>query len=599
MRVSTLFGQTLREAPTEADTASYRMLLRAGYIRQLASGLFSYLPLAQRSLRKIEQILREEMDVIGGQEMCMPVVHPAELWQQTGRWYEIGDTMGRLKDRRGRDLVLAMTHEEVVADLCRTEIRSYRQLPMIVYHIQTKFRDEPRARGGLIRTREFVMKDSYTLDLDEKGLQEQYERHYDAYYRIGARVGLNLAAVQSDVGMMGGKTAHEFMYINPTGEDSLAICKETGYASNLDVAAFQKIPEDNGAPEPLKRVHTPGAATIEDVARYLGVDRTRTAKMVFFMGDFGKEAPARIVIGLVRGDMEVNVLQLAYLAGARTLGPAEAEEIERIGAIPGYASPRGINRDLAVVVVDDLVAATTNLVVGANEKDYHYTGANYARDFGADVVGPIALAYDGAPDPIGGKPLRVVRGIEVGNIFQLGTRYSAALGATYTDESGDDHPITMGSYGIGVGRLLACVAEEYADDKGMDLPISVAPFHVTLVMLSRSETVRQTAERLYQALLDAGIEVLFDERDASPGVKFADADLRGMPLRITVSERSLKRGGAEFGRRRAQDVEIVPVDDVPRRTQQAMDALFAELADREVPTWASSCQPASLLLQAE
>ncbi len=594
MRVSTLFGQTLRDAPTEADTASYQMLLRAGYVRQLAAGLFSYLPLAQRSLRKIEDILREEMDAIGGQEMCMPVVHPAELWQQTGRWYQIGDTMGRLKDRKGRDLVLAMTHEEVVADLCRTEVRSYRQLPMMVYHIQTKFRDEPRARGGLVRTREFVMKDSYTLDLDEEGLQRQYERHFDAYHRIGARAGLELVAVESDVGMMGGKTAHEFMYVSPTGEDSLAICEETGYASNLEVASFRKSTEDNGTPEPLARVRTPNTATIEAVANYLGVGRSQTAKMVFFMGDFGEDVPRRIVIGLVRGDMEVNVTQLTYLSGARELVPAEAEEIERIGACPGFASPRGINRELTTVVVDDLVAESTNLVVGANEKDFHFTGANFGRDYTADVVGPIALAYDGAPDPIGGKPLSVVRGIEVGNIFQLGTRYSDALGATYTDESGVDHPIVMGSYGIGVGRLLACVVQEYADDYGMDLPISVAPFHVTLIVLSRNEVARQTAEALYGSLKEAGIEVLFDDRDASPGVKFADADLRGMPLRITVSERSLRRGGVEFGRRRVRNPEIVAVEDAPRRTREAVDRLFADLAARTVPTWQTSCHAASL-----
>lgn len=598
MRVSTLFGQTLREAPAEADTASYQMLLRAGYVRQLAAGLFSYLPLAQRSLRKIEDILREEMNAIGGQEICMPVVHPAELWQQTGRWYQIGDTMGRLKDRKGRDLVLAMTHEEVVADLCRTEVRSYRQLPMMVYHIQTKFRDEPRARGGLVRTREFVMKDSYTLDLDEAGLQRQYERHFDAYHRIGARAGLELVAVQSDVGMMGGKIAHEFMYISPTGEDSLAICEKSGYASNLEVASFRKQPEDNGPPEPLRRVHTPNTATIEAVAGYLGVDRKRTAKMVFFMGDFGEDKPKRIVIGLVRGDMEVNVTQLTYLSGARELGPANAEEIERIGASAGFASPRGINRELATIVVDDLVAESTNLVVGANEKDYHCTGANYGRDYEADVVGPIALAYDGAPDPIGGKPLSIVRGIEVGNIFQLGTRYSAALGAAYTDEGGEDQPIVMGSYGIGVGRMLACVAEEYADDYGMDLPVSVAPFHVTLIVLSRNEHVRQTAETLYHALEEAGVEVLFDDRDASPGVKFADADLRGMPLRITVSERSLRRGGVEFGRRRVRHPQIIAVEDAPRRAREAVDELFAELAARRVPTWESSSRAASLPSQA-
>ncbi len=587
MRVSFLLGQTLREAPSEADTVSHAMLLRAGYVRQLAAGLFSNLPLAQRSLQKIEQILREEMNAIQGQEMCMPVVHPAELWQKTGRWYEIGDTMGRLKDRRGRDLVLAMTHEEVVAHLCKTEIRSYRQLPMMVYHIQTKFRDEPRARGGLIRTREFVMKDSYTLDASEEGLHEQYIRHYDAYHRIGVRAGLKLVAVRSDVGMMGGKIAHEFMYISPSGEDSLAICDATGYASNLEVADFRKEPADSGPPRPLERVHTPGAATIDDLSACLGIASENTAKMVFFTGDFGPNVPRRIVIGLVRGDMEVNVLQLGYLAGARELLPADDEDIVAIGATPGFASPYGIDREKALVVADDLVAKSTNLVVGANEKDYHFTGANYGRDYDADIVGPIALAYDGAPDPIAGKPLRVVRGIEVGNIFQLGTRYSAALGATFTNESGQERPIFMGSYGIGVGRMLACIAEEYADDYGMNLPVSVAPFHLVLIVLSRNPEVRRKAEMLYAALQEAEVEVLFDDRQASPGVKFADADLRGMPLRVTVSERSLRRGGAEFGLRRSRNMDIISLDDVPARARRVIERLHAEMEQRPSPTWAS------------
>ena len=561
------------------------MLLRAGYIRQLAAGLFSYLPPAWRAMRKIEQILREEMDGIGGQEMCMPVVHPAELWQESGRWYEIGDPMARLKDRRGRDLVLAMTHEEVVTSLCKTEVRSYRQLPQMVYHMQTKFRDEPRARGGLIRVREFVMKDSYTLDLDEAGLQEQYERHYDAYYRIGKRCGLDLVAVQSDPGMMGGKMAHEFMYVSPIGEDSLAICEETGYASNLEIATFQKVPEDNGRPAPLEKVHTPGASTIEALAEFLGIPTSQTGKVVFFMGSIDGEE--KLILGLVRGDMEINESQLGYAAKAQELRAAEAEEIAASGAVPGYASPRDVDRSRTVVVVDDLVTQSTNLVVGANEPDYHLTGANYGRDYEADVVHPIAAAYEGAPDPIGGQPLSITRGVEVGNIFQLGTRYSASLGANYTDIDGVEHPIIMGSYGIGVGRMLACVAEEYADEYGMDLPVSIAPWHVVLVSLARKGETKEKAEALYQSLLDAGVEVLYDDREVSPGVKFADADLRGMPFRMTISERSLKRGGVEFGRRRARPADIVPLDEAVARAQAAIEEAFEEL-DRSLdslPTW--------------
>lgn len=594
MRLSKFFGQTLREAPSESDSASSQMLVRAGYVRQLAAGLYSYLPLAHRSLRKIEQILREEMDAIGGQEMCMPVVHPAEIWQESGRWYEIGDEMGRFQDRKGRELVLAMTHEEVVASLCKSEIRSYRQLPQMVYHIQTKFRDEPRARGGLIRVREFVMKDSYTLNKDFEGLQSQYEAHYDAYHRIGARLGLNLIAVQSDPGMMGGKVAHEFMYITPVGEDSLAICEETGYASNLDVASFQKIPEPAGAPEPLTRVHTPGQSTIAKVADFCGVTTRQTGKMVFYMGNLGPEDPPRLIAACVRGDMEINELQLRYAVKAQALRPAETEEIIAAGCVPGYASMCDIDRTKALLVVDDLIPESTNLIVGANERDWHYTGANYGRDFTADVIAPIALAYDGAPDPIDGKPLQVVRGIEVGNIFQLGTRYSSSMGATYTDEDGEGFPIVMGSYGIGVGRALACVAEEYSDDYGMDLPISVAPYQVILVSLGREGEVHEVAESLYHQLLAAGVEVLYDDRAVSPGIKFADADLRGIPLRCTVSSRSLKRGGAEFGRRRSKDLAILPLKQAVEQIQAGITECFNALNQRleDLPTWASQSESA-------
>jgi len=588
MRVSKFFGETLRDVPAEADTTSYALLLRAGYIRQLAAGIFSYLPLAQRSLKKIEQILREEMDAIGGQEINMPVVHPGELWQQTGRWDAIDATMVRFKDRRDRDMLLAMTHEEVVAALAHSEIRSYRQLPQLVYQLQTKFRDEPRARGGLIRVREFVMKDSYSLDLDQAGLEVQYVRHYDAYHRIGARTGVPLAAVQSDVGMMGGKVAHEFMYVTPIGEDSLVLCEACGYAANLEVSAFRKHPIDKGSPQPLERVHTPGHMTIEAVASFLGVEKTQTAKMVFYMGDYGPDAPARLVVGVVRGDMEVNLIRLKYLAGARDLRPAHPEEIEAVGAVPGYASPRDIDRTQAMVIVDDLVTHSANLVVGANEKDYHLRNANYGRDYEADVVGAIAAAYEGAPCANCGEPVHIVRGVEVGNIFQLGTRYSEALEATYTDEHGAAHPIIMGSYGIGVGRLLACVAEEHNDERGLTLPIAVAPFHVGLVALVREEETREKAEALYQALLNAGVEVLYDDRDATAGVKFADADLRGLPLRLTISERSLQQGGVECKRRTEKAFEIIPLDDIVAHVQQECRALFEDLATRlgTVPTWA-------------
>lgn len=577
MRISRLFGETLRETALDVDIASHQLLLRAGYIRQIAAGVFAYLPLAYRSIRKIEQILREEMDRIGGQEMSMPVVHPAELWQQTGRWQAIDETLVRFKDRRGRDMVLAMTHEEIVAFLAQSEIRSYRQLPQTVYQLQTKFRDEPRSRGGLIRTREFIMKDSYSLDRDEAGLKQQYIAHYDAYFRIFARVGLPAIAVRSDVGMMGGKVAHEFMYITPIGEDTLVLCDACGYFANREVARFQKEPFSTDTPQPVAKVHTPGTETIEALAGFLGVDKRQTAKIVFYAGDYGADTPAKLLMAVVRGDMDVNQVQVKNLSGANDIRSAQREEIMAIGAVPGFASPIGITRDNVVVIVDDLIATSPNLVAGANEAGYHLINTNYNRDYTADVVGHIAAAYEGAPCPECGQPLRLVRGVEVGNIFQLGTRYSSALGAVYNEENGEERPIIMGSYGIGVGRLLASLAEEHRDPQGLSLPISVAPYQVLLVSLVRSEQNNALAERLYGDLLAAGVEVLYDDRAVSAGIKFAEADLRGIPLRITISERSLKQGGVEFKRRTSQDAVVVPLDHAITSAQAEIQALYDEL----------------------
>lgn len=592
LRVSNLFGATLREAPADVDIASHQLLLRAGYVRQLAAGIFSYLPLAQRSAHKIEKILREEMDRIGGQEVNMPVVHPAEIWQASGRWYEIDDTMARFRDRRGRDMVLAMTHEEVVAQLASTEVKSYRQLPMMVYHLQTKFRDELRARGGLIRVREFVMKDSYSLDLDAEGLAEQYDAHYEAYLRIGARAGLRLVAVRSDVGMMGGKVAHEFMYVTPIGEDSLILCPECGYAANQEVARFAKpVPEGETPGEPEK-VYTPDCRTIAELTELLEIEPSRTGKMVFYVGTFpvrGAEgrrrdadeeaAVSRLVVGIVRGDMDANPVQLQNLAGALELRPVHDEEIEEAGMVPGYASPIGVESGAAVIVMDDLVAASPNLVLGANERDHHLLNTNCGRDYEADVVGHIAAAYEGAPCEECGAALESARGIEVGNIFQLGTRYSETLGAFYTDENDEERPIVLGSYGIGVGRLLACVAEEYRDEDGLALPVSVAPFQVTLVSLARKDETVAAADRLFDQLVAAGVEVLYDDRDdASPGVKFTEADLRGIPLRLLISERSVNSGGVELKRRSGDDEgRVVPFEEIVDTVRDEIAALEEEL----------------------
>ncbi|MCA0455801.1 MAG: proline--tRNA ligase [Chloroflexi bacterium] len=576
MRMSQLFSQTLREAPGDTDVPSHQLLLRAGFIRPLAAGIFSYLPLAKRSMLKIESIIREEMDAIGGQEITMPVIHPADIWQESGRWYKIGSEMGRFKDRADRDMVLAMTHEEIVSDLVRKEIRSYRQLPALVYQIQTKWRDEPRPRAGLIRVREFTMKDSYSLDADWEGLDKQYRAHYSAYFRIYTRCGLPVIAVKSDTGMMGGKEAHEFMYLTSIGEDTLMVNEESGYAANREVATIKKPVPANEAALPLEKIATPNTTTIESLANFLNIPASRTAKAVFQIATLseGDQQREQFVLAIVRGDMEVNEVKLANAVQAIALRPALPEEIAVTGAVAGYGSPIGVKN--ALVVVDDLIPQSPNLAAGANEAGYHYTNVNYGRDYTASVVADIVAAREGDLDPIKGKPLNAVRGVEVGNIFKLGTRYSDSLNCTYLDKDGKAQPVVMGSYGIGVGRLLACIAEEHNDDKGLKWPISIAPYAVHLLMLPDTFTT-EPAERLYTDLRNAGVEVLFDDRDARLGVKFNDADLIGLPLRLTLTKKSLENGGAELKRRDRDEASIVPLDKAVDRVQQVIVDLWSEL----------------------
>lgn len=579
MRMSRLFSQTIREAPSEAEIASHRLLLRAGFIRQLAAGVFSYLPLARRSLTKIENIIREEMNAIGGQEITMPVVHPAELWQETGRWYQIDAEMGRFKDRSGRDMVLAMTHEEVIADLVRREIRSYRQLPQMLYHIQTKWRDDPRPRAGLIRVREFTMKDSYTLDADWEGLDRQYRAHYQAYFNIFHRCGLPVIAVKSDVGMMGGKLAHEFMYLTPIGEDTLLLCEACGYSANRQMAPIGKPVPLQEALLPVEKVATPDCKTIEELANYLGIPASKTAKAVFMMAAIPQNEGyvERFIFAVVRGDMELNETKLANALKARSLRPATESEIIAVGAEPGYASPLGLQGVL--VVVDDLIPNSPNLVAGANEAGYHLRNVNYGRDYQAQVVADIVAAREGDNCPQCGEAMRAVRGVEVGNIFQLGTRYSDSLGCTYLDAEGRSKPVIMGSYGIGSGRLLACVVEQYHDEYGLMWPISVAPYQVHLVALVGKDGGEslQIAEKLYQDLEAAGFEVLYDDRPESPGIKFNDADLIGLPIRLTVSQRALAAGGVEYKRRDRNEREVIPMQGLVEHLQHAIRELWAEV----------------------
>ncbi len=582
MRMSKLFSQTLRDRPSEAEIASHELLLRAGFIRQLAAGIFTYMPFAKRSLTKIENIMREEMNAIGGQEISMPVIHPADIWKKTNRWYQIGSEMGRFKDKAGRDMVLAMTHEEVVADLVSKEIHSYRQLPMLIYHIQTKWRDDPRPRAGLIRVREFTMKDSYSLDADMEGLDRQYRAHYQAYFNIFHRCGVPVLAVKSDVGMMGGSLAHEFMYLTPVGEDTLLICADCGYAANRHIARFQKPKPDKEELLPVEKIETPEMTTIEELADFLGVPKSRTAKAVFMIATIpeGTEEHEKFVFAIVRGDMNLNEIKLGNTVKAKELRPATDEEIRAVGAVPGYASPIAVKDTL--VVVDDLIPDSPNLVAGANEEGYHLKNVNIGRDFEADIIADITLAEDGFACPQCGAKIHVSRGVEVGNIFKLGTRYSKDTDSTFLDQDGETQYVIMGSYGIGSGRLLASAAEKYNDENGLILPITIAPYEVHLLSLKGAE---ETAQGVYEELIDASVEVLFDDREESPGVKFADADLIGLPLRLTVSKRSLKENSVEAKRRDSEQAELIPIAETVQRVQTLIADLYNEVQDLvvEVP----------------
>jgi prolyl-tRNA synthetase len=558
MRLSHLFFTTLRDDPADAEMPSHRLLVRAGYVRQLGSGIYSLLPLGFRVNKRVEQVIREELDAIGCQEMEMPVVHPADLWRESGRYDAIGPEMARFKDRGGRDMVLAMTHEEVVADLLRDLVKSYRQLPMMVYHFQTKFRDEPRSRGGLIRVREFVMKDSYSCDRDEAGLDASYWAHHAAYTRIFERLGLDAIPVSSDVGMMGGSLAHEFMVLNPAGEDVLVLCEACGYAANRQVAVVPKPDPAPEEPRPAREVATPDTPTIADLAAFLGVGTDRTAKATFFMTGDG-----RLITAIVRGDYEVNETKLVNAVKAvGGLRPAHLEEIAAAGMEPGYGSPIGATG--TTVVVDDLVARSPNLVAGANRHGFHLLDVNVPRDYVPDIVTDIANAREGDACPACGGPVILRNGIEVGNIFKLGTKYTTALGALYLGEDGERHPVVMGSYGIGLGRNVACIVERHHDAKGIVWPDEVAPYpaHLVTIGAARDPRVIEVAERLEAIAAGAGREILYDDRDESPGVKLTDAELLGMPWIITVSPRSLAAGGVELTRRATGERRTISLAEI-------------------------------------
>ncbi|HET9659924.1 MAG TPA: proline--tRNA ligase [Thermomicrobiales bacterium] len=570
--MSHLFGRTLRAAPNDVEIVSHQLMLRAGMIQPLGSGLISLLPLGWRVVNKVEQIVREEIDAIGGQELLMPVVHPADIWRESGRYDQVGPEMARFTDRADRDLVLALTHEEVVTDLARQQISSYRQLPMIVYHLQTKFRDEPRSRGGLIRVREFTMKDSYSFDADEAGLDHAYHLHWQAYDRIFRRIGLKFIVVGADVGMMGGTASHEFMAFSENGEDTILLCNQCGYGANREVAKFKRDEPVNEAALPLEEVETPNTPTIQALAELLGIPTSKTAKAVFFKGGSG-----RFIFAVIRGDLDVNETTLRNATGERTITPATTEEIRAVGAEPGYGSPVGVHD--AFIVVDESIRDSPNLVAGANRPGWHLKNVNLGRDYQAGLVADIATAEAGFPCPSCGNPLHATRAIEVGNIFKLGTRYSEKLGATYLDAEGQSLPIVMGSYGIGPARSSAAVVEQRHDDKGIIWPLSIAPYHVSLVELPapNDPAPKDIAERLYRELDDLGVEVLYDDRDERPGVKFNDADLIGIPLRVAVSARNLKNDQIEIKRRTAKEATFVPVDQAVAEIVR----ILAEISENE------------------
>jgi len=578
VRFSKLFGKTLRQAPAEAESVSHQLLLRAGMIAQEAAGIYSYLPLGWRVLKKIENVIREEMDKAGGQELMLPVLQPFELWQQSGRDVSFGKSLFTLTDRKEHTLALGPTHEEVITDLVHRYVQSYRELPLLLYQIQTKLRDEPRPRGGLLRVREFIMKDLYSFDADEAGLDESYQKMSQAYKNIYARLGLPALMVEADSGAIGGKDSHEFMVITETGEDEVIYCSNCGYAANVDRAQFAKEVETvipvSRSPESsegkakklprLQEIATPGAKTIEEVADFVGVPTSQTLKAVFYFAD------REFIFVIIRGDLEVNETKLRNTLKCTELRLATEGEVNEAGLVAGFASPIGVKG--VKVIADDSITSGSSFIVGANKPGYHLRNANYPRDFQVDLITDIALARSRDSCPRCRGKLSSARGIEVGHVFKLGTFISEKFGASFLDNDGTSRPIVMGCYGIGLGRLLAAIVEQSHDDKGIIWALSVAPYQVYLCPLSLEKSaVLPTAEKIYQELQKEGIEVLFDDRDDSPGVKFNDADLLGIPLRLTLSPRTLQSQSVEAKWRTEKEAQLLPLENLAAQVKRLLN----------------------------
>ena len=554
MKMTNLYAPTLREVPAEAEVPSHQLMLRAGMIRKAAGGVYSYLPLAWRTLRKIEQIVREEMDAKGGQEIAMPIVQPAEIWQQTGRWDVYGDEMFRLKDRHQRDFCLGPTHEEMVTTLVKQDVRSYRQLPLLVYQIQNKYRDEIRPRFGLMRGREFIMKDLYSFDRDTAGLEISYKKMYDAYSQIFSRCGLEFRPVEADPGAIGGSGTHEFMVIADSGEAAIAYCDGCDFAANVEKAELLPLTSVAEAEKPLETVATPGKKTINDVAGYLSLSADRLIKSLAFITEKGP------VLALIRGDHEVNEIKLANLLNVLQLEMAGEKEIQSLfHSEPGYIGPVGLTT--VTIVADASVMNLHNAVCGANQADRHFINVLPRRDIKPTHVADIRLIREGDPCPRCSSPVKTARGIEVGQVFKLHTKYSQALDATYLDENGQEQLMVMGCYGVGVSRTMAAAIEQHHDADGIIWPASIAPYQVVIVPINTKDEPQMTmAEQIYRELSAAGVEVVLDDREERSGVKFKDADLIGYPLRITVGPKALKENCVELKVRRTKESLLLPLD---------------------------------------
>ncbi|WP_244826278.1 proline--tRNA ligase [Caballeronia sp. TF1N1] len=563
MKASRFFIGTLKEAPSEAEIVSHKLMMRAGMIRRVAGGIYDYLPIGLRSVRKVEAIVREEMNRAGALELLMPAVQPAELWQESGRWEQYGPELLRFKDRHDRDFVMGPTHEEVVTEIARSAIKSYRQLPVNFYQVQTKFRDEIRPRFGVMRGREFIMKDAYSFDKDTAGLAESYRKMFDAYVRIFTRIGLEFRAVAADNGSIGGSGSHEFHVIAETGEDDIAYCPASDFAANVEAAEGVPLIATRAAPaEELKKTPTPGKAKCEAVAEYLGIPLERTIKSIILATD-NEGAEPTIWLLMLRGDHSLNDIKTGKLPGLKGYRFAtEAEIVEWFGTPPGYLGPIGTKKPVRVIA-DSTVANMSDFVVGSNEVDFHTTGVNWGRDLPEPEVADIRNVVAGDPSPDGKGTLEICRGIEVGHVFQLGTKYSDSMGATFLDENGKPAPMQMGCYGIGITRILGAAIEQNFDDKGIIWPEAIAPFEVVICPMGydRSEAVREQADKLYATLQEAGLDVILDDRGERPGVMFADWELIGVPHRIVIGDRGLKDGKLEYQARRDTEATLVPVDE--------------------------------------